>query len=274
VAPQYNDGVALAADWKTGYESVPEARTSLQMALIALCLAALGCEAVEVAIVRVDDDGGLHWDRHVMDTLDLEDAHARVAAVLAAVQAARAARRRGEAPKVAEGGHCKWCPAKGSCPVYAREANALGMAGESWVQAARAQLEANDDAAHWLLKVQRAGEVLEVMQGLVKDRVRKAPVTLPDGRVAQIKTQQRKRIDGKLALALLDDLYGPEVAKAAAAVTVTQTSLAEAVGADLAPRVLQDLDARGAVLRYEVEMMKVGKAPAPKKARKRKAVAV
>jgi hypothetical protein len=267
IAPMHNDGIARVEDIKTGYESVPDARGCLQLGFFALCLQSFaGCDRVEVAIRRVDDEGRQYVDSWVMDALDLEEMHDRIAALHAGVKAAREARLRGDKPAVRAGSHCKWCPSKGSCPVYAREASGLGLLGDDWVDEIRQRIASNDDAAHWWEKANRASEVVDAVQKLLRERIAQSPITLPDGRTVALASETRRRINGKQALALMAEMYGADVAEVAADVTVTQKSISDAFG-DLAPQVMDALDQNGAVSRFEIQKIRTTK-PKAKKAPK------
>jgi CRISPR/Cas system-associated exonuclease Cas4 (RecB family) len=233
VRPENNHGLALVIDFKTGVESVPAARGCLQLEFGAICVANdFGVDEVEIQIARIDEEGAIHFDAHVMDAFALEAARARIARVFARVTEARAARLAGEESKVRESRYCKYCPTKGHCPAYGREAMALATRSEGWLEGLRADLASNDGAAHWYERYKKAAWIVDELKKELDARILAGDIVLPDGRRVRRVPEARRRIDGKRALPLLREKFGEEVAEAAADVKITLTSIRSAFGED------------------------------------------
>jgi len=255
-----NRGTPMVVDWKTGFEPVTPAADNLQLAFHALCVRALtGASEVAVAICRIAPDGRHAVDAHVLDAIELDTALERLRAVVAAIHAARTARVDGARPAVRESQHCKWCPAKPSCPSYAAEAATLARLDDGWTDSVRAQLANPADAAYWWQRIEKADHVLKEIRKLLRARVAQGAIPLPGGYEVREVPTARRRIDGKRALAVLRERFGNDVAEAAAEVKVSQKSLREACG-DLSEEVMAALEADGAVTRFETTQIRRAKA--------------
>lgn len=260
VSPALREGVPLVGDWKTGYESVPDAQGCDQLELAALAVRALGgASMVDLAVVRIDGVGGLHWDMVRYDGPALDAALAKLRRTVRGVAAARAARARGEAPAVVPGAHCKWCPAQGSCPAFGAQARHLAALSLDWLAQIQVQLATPEGAAYWWETTKRAGAVLEAVEASLRARLDLGAVDLPDGRSVRRVRERYRRLDGRKALTVLRELVGPAAAEAACEVKASPASIREACGA-LAPRVLDALREGGAYTEFYRETTRVGMA--------------
>lgn len=248
-------------DWKTGYENIPDPRTSMQLGLAAICLArAGGLEAVTVVVARVGMDGQIYMDDHDYDSFGLEDMADRWRTVWARVEATRAALAEGDAIATSPGPHCRYCPATGSCPQFAGIARELLSPGSDWLARARTLIRDDGEAAALWVKVSRARELLGTLQGLLEARAVERPFRLPDGR--EVREVECKRDAVKSARTVADvllELYGADVSSDAVETELHTTKgaiekavgkHAKAVGTKAAPevrRALTVLRERGAV---------------------------
>lgn len=247
VPAENNNGLVMVVDWKFGFEQVTPAAQNLQIQFHAVIQEIVtGATEVAGAIYRFDEEGRCLPDVHVFDAFELADARERLSRIHAAVQSARASVASGEAPKAVDGSHCKWCPAKPSCPIYAAEAATLARIGDGWDESIRSQLADNDGASYWWAKIERAEHVLKAVKSALRDRATHTPIVLPDGHTVRLVPGTRRTIDGKRALRVISDQFGAEFAKAASDVKVTQKSLREACG-ELTEDVMAALAADGAI---------------------------
>ena len=234
-----NTGRAVR-DWKFGHwESVPDPRTSMQLALGALCVARdEHRDVVTVEIARVTTAGGIELDDHDHDAFSLEDAADRWRTAWTMVTAMRGAVANGESITTNPGEHCRWCPAKGSCPSFAGIARELLAPGSDWLSRAKTLIDDDAVAADLWLKVQRGRELLATMQGLLEARAVERPFALPDGMIVrQVETSRDSVANPKIVLEVLTDLYGAEVASAVVATKLHTTKGAiEKAAAAQAPK--------------------------------------
>src|SRR5262249_12411312 len=121
------------------------------------------------------------------------------------------------------------------------------------------ELESEADAAAWYERIKRAEHVVKEIKALLRARIAARPVTLSDGHQVRLAKEVRRRLDGKVALRLMTERFGPEVAQQAAEVKVTQASIRAASG-EMADDVLRWLDDAGAVVRYDQLTLRVSKA--------------
>jgi hypothetical protein len=208
----------LVTDWKFGFEGVPNPRTSMQLALGALCVSrAHGLDEVLVQIGRIDSVGAIHYDGCELDAFALEDAADRWRTIWTKVQAARDAIANGETLVTTPGDHCRYCPAKASCPSFAGIARELLAPGSDWLARARTLIQDDDGAAADLwMKVQRARELLATVQGLLDARATERPFAIPGGMVVrQVETKRDAVKSPRVVRDVLAEFYGEEAANAA-----------------------------------------------------------
>lgn len=260
VPPAHGRGTWLVVDYKTGYDIQTPAADNLQLAFHALCVRALhGVDEVGVAICHIDDLGRHRVDAHVLDRIELDAALERLRGAHAAVEAARAELAAGRAPVVHEGLFCKWCPAKPSCPAYAIETATLAKLEDGWLDGVKRQLANPADASYWWQRIDKAKHVLKEIDKLLRERVQQGPIPLPGGYEVRVLSATRPRFDGRRALAVLRDQFGPEVAEGATTITVTKKSVREACGED-AEAVFAVLAEHGALSTYEQRQVRRVKA--------------
>jgi hypothetical protein len=214
------DGVLHVYDYKTGFESVPRASESLQLAAQALSTARVhGVREAFGVIVRVTDTGALLFDRHAFTAEDLDEIGERIKSIVDRIATARTWITHGDYPAVNPGEHCRYCPALANCPAY--RATSVDIVN-GYVQL---DINSNNAAVAWNW-IERAGALIrraESMRDKGKNALRafldaNGEVLLPDGRVLALYPETRESIDGRVALPVLRERLG---AKADEAVKVT-----------------------------------------------------
>jgi hypothetical protein len=116
----------LVRDWKTVRWDHDAALSRPQLEFYALCAARIvGADAAECELGIVTEEGAIGFERWALDWEDLARVAAEVIRAHTRALAARAARDEHErthaapwTPDVAEGAHCRYCPAAlSSCPA-------------------------------------------------------------------------------------------------------------------------------------------------------------
>ena len=227
-----------ASDWKSGYESVPDPETSMQMGIAAVCLARVYGGTTEVSVRRIGSDGQIHVATAELDTFAIEDCADRWRTAWALVTAARNELANGGTLATNPGDWCKFCDAKANCPSFAGIARELLAPGSDWLSRAKTLIDDDAVAADLWLKVQRGRELLATMQGLLEARAVERPFALPDGMIVrQVETSRDSVANPKIVLEVLTDLYGAEVASAVVATKLHTTKGAiEKAAAAQAPK--------------------------------------
>lgn len=195
----------LVVDFK-GTEAVEPAGSNLQLGFYALCVArAYDLDAVDVAIVYIEHDGSLRWDRAHLDTFALEAIAARVRAVVAAVARMSAL---AEPDGYATGLHCRRCPALALCPAQTRLL--LALLADPPTPEGLATLSDEDAGRAWVaLRV--ATEQLDRASAAVHARAQVRGLPLPDGGQLVPVEVTRRALDLDKALPVLRARFGQQV---------------------------------------------------------------
>lgn len=224
------DGAVTVVDFKGSMRGAP-AGEHLQICWYALALArARGLDAVDVALVYVDEDGALTDDRATLDAWDLDAWAARFAALHARVVAARAG---APVDHTRVGEHCGNCPALRVCPAMAGLARELVASPPS--PEAYPALTDEDAGAAWV-RVTLFEELLSRAKAALRVRAERRGLPLPDGRWLTPVESTRRTVDVDRALPVLRQLVGEraeglvERSLSAAAVDALARELAAASG--------------------------------------------
>lgn len=199
----------LVVDFK-GDEEVEPAAVNAQLGFFALCLARLhGVDEVDVAIGYLGHGAGaIRWDRATLGPFDLEAVAARLGAIAAGIDAARALVAAGGVPDVSMGLHCRRCPALLACPAQVAAARALLSLPPT--NEALAQASAEDAGAAWV-QVKVLGELADRMRAVLAARAEVAGLPLPDGaRLVPVEVRRRALVLDK-ALPVLRARFGDQV---------------------------------------------------------------
>jgi hypothetical protein len=196
------EDAVIVTDYKSGWAGhVPPAREHFALKVYALFAARrYGRSRAVIAIIRVPDDGQSRVDRAELDALELDAVEERLVAIVRAVLVERAEYRVGNTVKLAEGEHCRWCPAFAACPAKMALAATLGR-GEY-----DGAIITKENAAEVWVKLQGARAVLDRIEEAVKTLAALQPIPLGDGRVLAPVEKTRESIsDADKALAVLRD---------------------------------------------------------------------
>jgi hypothetical protein len=214
-----DDDAVLVDDYKSGWSRRPRASESLQLRFYALAGArAYGRSRAVVRLTRIMEDGEVWVDEAALDAFDLDSFAADLGALASQIEEARKLYAEGVEPDMAEGAHCRWCPAFSRCP-----AKCALLAADPACAAITPEGAAR---AYERIKLHR--QALDAAEEILRDYARANPIPLPDGTVYGVRLDSTKRLDGKVAAAALRDLLGP-AAEAAIEIDVTQASIKRAI---------------------------------------------
>lgn len=260
-------------DWKTGFADVEPAATNSQLWFYALAAArALGCSSAIIRVVYTKRDG---WcDEHEIGPLELAEYASELQSLNGRIESARKAYRETRQVETNEGSWCKHCPSKSVCPSK----NAL------LAQVASRGLAIIGDTAMTPERAAEAHREIERFESLLNEAKKRrdawvtenGPIDLGDGRMyGRFVREGKRKLDGKLALAVIRETCKPEVAEEAVELAVTQAGLKRAIekfegpkGADKRVKeIVTALEKRGGVKRgveYPIGEFPAGKhEPAP-----------
>lgn len=201
--PGTADAVGLTADrvvvidWKGAWSKATAAADNLQLRFYALCAARVyGKDAATVAIARVAEDR-IRWDVAELSVMDL-DLFADELSVI--WQDAKGSDR------IAEGEHCRYCPAFDICP--AKSALIRSFATPELVEAhVEVALESLDDGAR--AEVWRKIRAFEAVLDRAKERMRESiahrPIRYGDRAIVMVE-EERRSVDAAKAIELAPEL--------------------------------------------------------------------
>jgi hypothetical protein len=256
--PNARRPVRLIVDWKTGYESVPQAAGCAQLEFHTVAASVFyGEDEIDQAICRFDEEGRPYWDIHRMDFLAIANAKLRLRRIYDGVAEKRALRRSGVLPglqDVQEGTQCRYCPARGACPRFAQEAAALARMGPQWLAGVASQLQTDADAAEWWSRIKIAEDVIDKVKLELRKRAEQKPFRVGT-KVVAIKDVIRRRVDGEKAKEVIERLLGPEIAALCCETSASITGIQKACG-EHADKVFDLLESEGAFKRSTVRELK------------------
>lgn len=225
--PAGEHGRWLVVDWK-GEEEVEAAATNPQLGFGALCVARVhDIDEVDVAVGYIGHTGSIRWDRATLGPFELEAMAARLRAVHARVEAARALVAAGRTPDVATGLHCRRCPAMAACPAMTalvRELDTDAQASTDETVTALARLSDERAGAAWV-RVKLLGELVDAMKRSLSARAETRGLPLPDGTRLMPVEVPRRTIVMDRALPVLTERFGADQVDAAVERSLSMESI-------------------------------------------------
>jgi RecB family exonuclease len=240
------DVQVLITDWKTGRWEVPDPAENLQLLFLALAAArAFSKPEAVVQIVQIGEDGALTHRFAELDSEDLESVSETLRDILARVEQSR----RAEFPDLFPGSHCRFCPAFHACP-------AQYGAAQSLMEESLEELTPRRAADVWR-RLQAVEAATKRVRQVLADYTATRPVSLPGGKELRLIESRRDYIDAGIAMPILREVMGDAADEA---VTVSKTSLKNAVRKDMLPGVLTKIEEAGGIeARYSESLREVRK---------------
>lgn len=216
-------------DYKSGWGRQDAAADHWQLRGLALAAAlAYGRTHARVGIIRVPETGRPSFDVDELDAFDLDTIEVDLCAVLDQVAEARDAIQAGRTPEVTTGRHCRYCPAFHACPAQVGLIRAAASDPDALDQEIAALLTA-DNAAAAYRRISEVKMVLDKVTKQIETLAEQAPIPLGGTRMLGIVERKREKISGDVALPVLREHYGADVADAAVEVSITKTRLRDAL---------------------------------------------
>lgn len=218
----------IIIDLKTGWQPVTPAARNKQLRTLALMASRIyGRDAAKVGIlVCHEDDDDPRWDWAELDVFDLEDTLDMLSVTFKRASLAAAQIAAGKSPNVSEGAHCKYCPAKFTCPAK------VGLA----IQVA----EGKHFDGVMPLTPERAGiawsrlqafkqAVTQPLEAAVRAFLEEhGEIPLPNGSVLRrVVVNGNESLDGDTVWQVLTEIHGREVADQAVERKATKKRLGE-----------------------------------------------
>jgi len=209
----------VVGDWKTGNAfTVEAAKDNWQLAALAVsaqshALAGFGVNGpglpeglggeVDVMIVRTK--GEVRIDLSTFDAFDLESFRQDLEGLAKYIRDEKAE------PKLTTGSHCRWCPSFDFCPAQTNLIRSLAMKPNVMVDEAAAMLTPETASAAYA-RYRVIKQAMRRIEQQFQQYARKQPIELPDGKVYGVVDVPDTRIEPGVALAVLTEKYGREVA--------------------------------------------------------------
>lgn len=230
------DAPLVVLDWKGAWADVDPPSSNQQLRFLGLAAARQqGVSSVEIGIVRLREGEAPWIETTVLDEFELD----------AVLDEMRGIHRRASEPGGAftQGSWCRYCPAFDACPAKVGLARALALSPAEAVRVADGPGDLTpEQAAEALRRVKAAESVIARIKSALHAFAARRPIPVGEGVQWGPVTTTRKEIDGAVALKVLGELYGRQVAEvacepdtSAAAIERALKPVAKGLGKKLAP---------------------------------------
>ena len=199
-----HEGRPWVIDFK-GSDAVDPPGTNLQLGFYALAHSrVIGFDSLRVSICYVHSDGRLDWHHAELDGWDLEVIASRVKSIWATARELRAFRH---TPDLTAGLHCRYCPAFTGCPAQVTLARELVSERDAAAETNTLMLSDESAGKAWV-KVQQYRQVLDRIEGALRERAMVRGLPLPDGSRLVVQESARRVLDVDKTLPVLRALIG------------------------------------------------------------------
>lgn len=229
-------GVAIVYDLKTGLLDVGEAADSWQLRVGASAVAThSGLDEAEVGLVWLREGFAPRWSSAWFDALDMAEHREALRALWDRIRAASAALGRGELPQLREGEHCRYCPARLSCPAkLALIRSAVADAGvqlRSMAEMLRRATAEELSAAY--AKAMPFIEAAEQLRGAFREVATERPFATRPGVILGLHEVERTEFDGERVYDFLSQTFSDGEARAAVEMKTSKAALGRVLKARL-----------------------------------------
>lgn len=216
-------------DYKSGWSPQDAAADHWQIGALALAAArAYDRSNARIGIIRLWETGHVTYDVATLDAFDLNRIEVDLCAALDRRADAILLIEEGRTPTVTTGRHCRYCPAFFACPAQVGLVRQVAAAPEA-LDAEIAALLTPENAAKAYHRIVEVQMVLDRVTKQVKALAEQTPIPLGNNRMLGLVEKKRETIVGDVALPVLKEHYGEDVAEAAAEVSITKTRLRDAL---------------------------------------------
>lgn len=213
------EDVVFVGDLKTGRAVQSPPAEHGQLLMLALAAArAYGKAKARVALAHLTPDTGkVFWEHADLDAWDLDLVEQALRDLASSIEAARSA----AVPVVRSGEHCRYCPARFSCPAQVGLVRML-------VGAPPEDLTTKTAAEAIALLVQ-VDETSKQLWKQLDALAREQPITLPDGRVYGLVPAKKDALIPSVVREVVTKEYGAEAADNAVEMKATKAALSAAL---------------------------------------------
>jgi hypothetical protein len=223
---------ALVGDYKGAHGWLPRPSASRQLGLAALSLARIyEKDMAEVEYIRLLDDGGsIPW-RATLDGFALDGIASEIRDVMERIPEQRARVEAGIVPSVVEGGWCRRCPARHSCP--AKTAMVRAVISDPPAPYSTGITPENARDAYLLLR--KAKDAIKIFEAGLFAYAKLTPIpieTQTDGSVryfGELSRPGNDVVDGAIAHRVLSAKYGGEAANKAVTMDITKAAIKDVI---------------------------------------------
>jgi len=222
---------ALAADYKRG-RSAPPATRNWQVRFLAMAAAKLwGRSTARAAVIQLAASSSPSWSVVDLDVFDLEEIADRMRELHSIVTAAAETVTSHEiVPHLRAGEWCRHCPAYLHCPVQTALVRRIATGAE--LDTMEMMLPLSKEIAGVAYGRLRQAEAMlaRVRSAIYALAKREGPIPLGDGLVLGEREHRGNEVlDGKVAHAVITELFGGDLANEATEFTMTKAGLRRAL---------------------------------------------
>lgn len=237
------DDSVHVADIKTGFLPVTTAAENMQLRMLALA----ACNAYDkpratVAIVRVKQDGTVWRDRAEFDSFEISAIQMQMISILDSVVDARFKLSIGDQLSYTEGPHCRYCNAFTSCGEKTKLVRMMAS-GAEFDELDQMMPLTPQMAAYAYQRVKSCDAMLKRIRGAIYALAAEQPIPLGDGTVLGMhESTGNERIDGRIALKVIAEQFGKDVAFDAIDPVVTKKRIRDIARANRGDAKLVDVE--------------------------------
>lgn len=227
---RHDNGELWVVDLKTGRAEVTAPHENAQLLTLAVAArAALGMRGgARLSLLLAPEGSAPRWRHAEVTGGELTVHEERLAEMATHLDEARSDLGAGHAPRhLAQGEHCRYCPAKAACPARASLAQGTLEAPVEQAQGWRAMLAAGKRAEVYRLW-RTARDVLGEVGDALHASAAEAPIELGGGEVFGRREVTRTVVDADVAWPLLAEAYGSTVARAAMSLDTSKAGISRA----------------------------------------------
>lgn len=241
------DDEVVDLDVKTGRVETPHPRDGWQYRVGAVALASrAGVSNARLVRAVIDDEARWRFDEYDANVLDLDAWADDLRAISGRLEAARAVVASGRMPDVyPSASGCQYCPCQKSCPATTGLVRNMPTELQTLSDSMRSMTD-EQLGAGWPL-YQRMKVLLEAIGEEYTSILRETSLPLPSGKMLVLGETRREYISSDVALSVLVDKYGADVAQRATKASISKESLKAAVGRDQFERALMLIRDAGGV---------------------------